>query len=143
MNSGTPRLPETCALVVEDHPESASLLRAILEPCGMAVVTVRSAAEAEVMLKAIRPEVILCDIVLPGEDELSFVRRLRQHEDSGIRSIPTIAMTAFFERIEAHTAHQAGFDILMKKPVDPEQVQVVVARLVGRQGLTPPQDADR
>jgi CheY-like chemotaxis protein len=130
-NSRSTRL-NISALVIEDHAESARLLEAVLEPWGVVVITTTTAEEAELMLEAVRPDVILCDIVLPGSDGLTFVRRLRQCSDNRLKSTPAIALTAAYEDVDARTARKAGFDVFLRKPVDPDQLPHIVAFLVSQ-----------
>lgn len=125
-----PRLLNISALVIEDDRESATLLKAILEPWGVFVVSASSAEEAKGMLATVRFEVILSDIDLPGEDGLTFVRWLRQCADTRIDKIPAIALTFNYEDVDARTAREAGFDVFLRKPVDPDQLPHIVALLV-------------
>ena len=130
------------ALVIEDDHASASLLQAILAPWGVVVVRASSAEEAQVMLATVRPDVILCDIDLPGADGLSFARWLRESSDSRrLDKIPAIALTFRYEDVDARTAREAGFDVFLHKPVDPDQLPHIIALLVARQGGTPAPDA--
>lgn len=124
------------ALVIEDDQESASLLQAILEPWGVFVVRASSAEEAQLMLTTVRPEVILCDIDLPGADGLAFVRWLRASPERRLRTIPAIAMTFRYEDVDGRTAREAGFDVFLRKPVDPDQLPHIVALLVATKGGT-------
>jgi two-component system, OmpR family, response regulator len=118
------------ALVVDDHLESILLIEVILEPWGVSIVSAASAAEAESMIQAIQPDVILCDLVMPGLDRLTFIRRLRTHGDPRIRNIPAVAITAMYEDISARIARDAGFDVYIRKPIDAEQLPHTIALLV-------------
>jgi CheY-like chemotaxis protein len=122
------------ALVVEDDRESARLLRAILEPWGVVIMSVSSAEEAQATVATVHPDVILCDINLPGADGLTFVRWLRQHVDARLQRIPAIAMTFRYEDVDARTAREAGFDVFLQKPIDPDQLPHLVALLVAATG---------
>ena len=66
-------------LVLEDHGESLALLHAVLEPAGMRLTSARSTEEAMRLLlrDGVRPDVILSDLILPGQDGLVFLRWLR------------------------------------------------------------------
>jgi CheY-like chemotaxis protein len=123
-------LPTIVALVVDGDRRSAEFVRAVLEPRGISVVRVQSAEEADLMLAAITPEVLLCDIALPGEDGLSFMRRLRKATAPAIRNVPTIAMTAAYGKFDARAVREAGFDVFLRKPPDPEQLADTVVLLV-------------
>jgi two-component system CheB/CheR fusion protein len=119
------------ALMVDGDRTSTNLVREVLGPFGVAVVSVGSAEEADVLLPAITPEVLLCDLVLPGEGGLAFIRRIRGRLAPAIRDVPAIAMTSSSE-FDAGAAHRAGFDVLLRKPLDPERLSESVALLVAR-----------
>jgi len=121
------------ALVIEDHEESVALLQAVLEPAGFRVVATRSGEDARrLLMESLRPDVVLCDLVLPDEDGLAFVRWLRTGGPSKSRRVPAIAMTAFYERYGTREVREAGFDVYLHKPLDPDQVPYVVGRLIAR-----------
>jgi len=102
------------ALVIEDHEESVALLQAVLEPAGFRVVATRSGEDARrLLMESLRPDVVLCDLVLPDEDGLAFVRWLRTGGPSKSRRVPAIAMTAFYERYGTREVREAGFDGLV------------------------------
>jgi DNA-binding response OmpR family regulator len=124
-----PDLSTLSALVVEDHDESALLLEAILKRSGLRLLPARTAESAREVLSSVRPDIVLCDLVLPGEDGLGFVRWLRAHHG---RQLPAVAMTAFYERYSTREVRDAGFDVLLHKPIDPEQLVHTVTLLVGR-----------
>jgi CheY-like chemotaxis protein len=119
------------ALVIETHPDSASLVQAVLEPWGITVLRASSTAEAATMIGAVRPEIILCDIAPPHADGLDFLRRLRASADPRLRTVPAIAMSAAYEDIDARTARAAGFDVFLRKPIDPDELPHTVAALIG------------
>ena len=121
-------------LVLEDHGESLALLHAVLEPAGIRVVAARSTEEAKrlMLLGGIRPDVILSDLVLPGEDGLAFIRWLRAEGPEESRRVPAIAMTAFYERYGTREVREAGFDMYIQKPLDPDQIPYTIGLLVAK-----------
>ena len=120
------------ALVIEDYEESVALLHAVLEPAGIQVLAARSAEDARRLMDTAKPDVVLCDLVLPGDDGLAFVRWLRDEGPAESRRVPAIAMTAFYERYGTREVREAGFDVYLHKPLDPDQVPYVVGRLIAR-----------
>jgi CheY-like chemotaxis protein len=132
----TPDLLNISALAIEDDRESVSLLRAVLEPWGVLVVTTSSTEEAQRMLATLRPDIVLCDIDLPGADGLTFVRWLRESSDARLHKTPAIAMTFRYEDVDARTARAAGFDVFLRKPIDPDQLPHIVALLVASRAAT-------
>ncbi|HEV8586299.1 MAG TPA: response regulator [Methylomirabilota bacterium] len=121
-------------LVLEDHGESLALLHAVLEPAGIRVISARSTEEAKrlIVLQSMRPDVILSDLVLPGEDGLAFIRWLRAEGPPEIRRVPAIAMTAFYERYGTREVREAGFDMYVQKPLDPDQIPFTIGLLVAK-----------
>jgi CheY-like chemotaxis protein len=119
-------------LVIEDHAESASLLEAVLRGWRIETRTVATADEARALLETYRPDVIICDLKLPREDGLSFVRWLRSQPDNQLSRIPTIAVTANYEEYSARTVREAGFDLYMAKPLDLDGLPHQIVLLVGQ-----------
>ncbi len=121
-------------LVLEDHGESLALLHAVLEPAGIRVIAARSAEEGKrlILLSGVRPDVLLADLVLPGEDGLAFIRWLRAEAPVECRRVPAIAMTAFYERYGTREVREAGFDMYVQKPLDPDQIPFTIGLLVAK-----------
>ena len=123
---------DVAALVIEPSPDSARLVQAVLEAWGVAVITTSSTTEAELMIAAVRPDIVLCDIRPPRADGLQFIQWLRSSSDDRLRHTPAIAMTAAYEDIDARAARSAGFDVFLRKPIDPEQLPHTVALLLAQ-----------
>jgi CheY-like chemotaxis protein len=65
-----------------------------------------------------RPDIIVSDVGLPGEDGLTFLRRLRQLPGG---DVPAVALTAFVRPEDRDLALAAGFDAHVAKPIEPKQ----------------------
>ena len=129
MNStDRPVLSDITALVVDDHRDSVHLLIAALEPFGAAVIAAGSAPEARELLRATDVDVVVCDLELPGENGLEFIRWVRSRSST----VPAIAVTFFPERFGVREARAAGFDVYLRKPIDPTDIVGVVATLMKR-----------
>jgi CheY-like chemotaxis protein len=76
--------------------------------------------------EAFRPEVVLLDIGLPRMDGYEVARRLRQHE--GLKQAFVVALTGYGQDEDRRRAREAGFDVHLVKPADPEAVLQLVAR---------------
>jgi len=125
-----PVLSGVKALVVDDHRDSVQLLAAALEPYGVRVIAAASAPEAREILSAGAVDIIVCDLELPGENGLELIRWVRA-QPSGL-DVPAIAVTFFSERFGVREARAAGFDVYLRKPIDPTDIVHVVATLVNR-----------
>jgi PAS domain S-box-containing protein len=121
-----PDLSGVKVLAVDDERDARLLLQALFEQCGAKIETCGSAAEALVLLDEYRPDVLVSDIGMPGEDGYSLIRRVRA---SGNR-IPAVALTAFARTEDRFQALQAGFDMHVPKPVEPAELALVISRLV-------------
>ncbi len=119
-------------LVVDDEPDARDLIRAVLEGCGAVVTTVSSAQEALAAVRSIGPDVIVSDIGMPAEDGYSFIRKLRaSSRDAGGRT-PAVALTAYARPEDRTRALVEGFQSHAAKPIDPQELLIVVANLAGR-----------
>jgi CheY-like chemotaxis protein len=79
------------------------------------------------------PDLILCDIGLPGEDGYSLLRIIRQREQTAAaRRVPAVAVTAFAGRQDRERALAAGFDEHLPKPVEPERLISLLEEIANR-----------
>jgi signal transduction histidine kinase len=89
-----PELIGLRVLVVEDQPDARAMLVELLEECRAVVYAADSAAEGMRLLQDHRPDILLSDIGMPGEDGYSFVRRVRELGAEAGGALPAIALTA-------------------------------------------------
>lgn len=129
-----PNVPGLHILVVDDEVDSRDLTKTLLERCGARVHAVSSAAEAMQALGELRPDVLLCDIAMPGEDGYSLIRRIRALPAEEGGRIPAAALTAHARAEDRRRTLLAGFNLHVPKPVDPEELLAVVASLGGWAG---------
>lgn len=113
-------------LVVEDDADVADSLRTLLELEGHAVAVARSGAEALDEAREGRPEVILCDIGLPGElDGYDVARRVRA--DSELPNVRLVALTGYAHSSDRARAREAGFDDHLTKPIQLGELRRILA----------------
>ncbi|TAK83644.1 MAG: response regulator [Betaproteobacteria bacterium] len=105
-------------LVVEDNRDSAESLRRLLYYSGYEVAVAYTGQEGLRAAKRMRPDVILCDIGLPDTNGFTVAAALR--EETATAGARLIAVTAYGEDEDRRRAMQAGFDLHLVKPVDPE-----------------------
>ena len=86
-----------------------------------------SGAEALARAPLFRPEVILCDIGLPGMNGYEVVRRFREHES--LRDTVLVALTGYTSEADKKLATQAGFDFHIAKPPSVERLREILAQL--------------
>lgn len=107
-------------LVVEDNRDSAEGLRMLLEICGYKVSLAHTGPEGLETAKLKRPDVVLCDIGLPGLDGFAVAMALR--EDPNTASTKLIAVTGYGQDADRRRALEAGFDVHLVKPVEPDRL---------------------
>jgi PAS domain S-box-containing protein len=114
-------------LVVEDNRDSADSLRMVLELYGYEVNVAYTGPEGIQAAEKWIPDVVLCDIGLPGLDGYAVVSKLRQNPATAKARM--IAVTGYGTEEDRRRSEQAGFDQHLIKPVDPEALQQVLASL--------------
>jgi PAS domain S-box-containing protein len=119
-------------LVVDDETDARQLLRCVLEAGGARVRTAESGAAALEMIRLEKPDVIVSDIGMPEVDGYDFIRSLRRltREEGG--RIPAVALTAYARAEDRRKALLAGFQNHSAKPMDPQELVIVVANVAGR-----------
>ena len=119
-------------LVVDDEPDARTLVQSVLEDGGAIVTTAKGAAEGLEAIRIALPDVIVSDIGMPEVDGYEFVRRLRELPREQGGRIPAVALTAYARAEDRRKALMTGFQNHAAKPVDPQELVVVVANLAGR-----------
>ncbi|HUQ32433.1 MAG TPA: ATP-binding protein [Pyrinomonadaceae bacterium] len=127
-----PELAGLRVLVVDDEMDARDLLAMVLESCGAMVTTVGTAGEALDAVKRLKPDILVSDIEMPGEDGYSLIAKIRAllPEDGG--RVPALALTAHARLEDRMRALTGGFQMHVAKPVEPAELVVVLASLVGR-----------
>lgn len=115
-------------LVIEDDPASASLMEYLLTAHGYTALLCADGSDGLAMARDEMPDLILCDIQLPGIDGYTIAARLKS--DPRTRSIPLIAMTAMAMVGDREKVLAAGFDAYLSKPVDPMQFATQIKPLL-------------
>jgi len=127
------RLNGLRVLVVDDEPDARRLLVRVLEEVGAIVTAAGSTAEALDALAKHRPEVLVSDIGMPGEDGFDLIRQVRSR-GLHARDLPAVALTAFVQKDDQRRALLAGFQFHVAKPADPHDLTAIIASLAGRTG---------
>jgi signal transduction histidine kinase len=129
--SSMPSLEGVHVLVVDNEPDARSLVSAILESRGASVTVVESAAAALEEIRSHRPDVLVSDIAMPGEDGYTLIRKVRRLEDT-FAPLPAAALTAYATASDRAEALLAGYQAHLAKPVEPAELTAVVASLARR-----------
>lgn len=115
-----PRLEGIRILVVDDDERLRSALVTLLQRAGAVVESAESATVARSLVRSFSPDVLLCDIAMPGEDGYAFIRKLR--DDSRGKAVAALALTAYASERDRKQAAEAGFDRHISKPVEFERL---------------------
>ncbi len=129
-----PSLHGVRVLVVDDDRDGLEMLAAILGNCGAEVRACASAAEAFDAVQSWRPDVLVSDVEMPGEDGYAFIRRVRALDSSRLARTPAVALTAYGRVEDRLRTLSAGYSMHVAKPADPTELAIVVANLAGRTG---------
>ncbi|MFN7930721.1 MAG: response regulator [Blastocatellia bacterium] len=116
-------------LAVDDEADARQLLTAILSASGAEVHTAGSLVEALQLLDTWQPDVLVSDIGMPNGDGYDLVRAIRQRHSTTGQWLPAIALTAYARVEDRMRALAAGFQMYVTKPVEPQELLVVVASL--------------
>jgi CheY-like chemotaxis protein len=118
-------------LVVDDNADVRDLIAAVLERAAADVSTADSAEQALASIKAQRPDVLLCDLHMPGIDGFELIHRLRAWERTGgaRAPIPAAAVSAYASLGQRLRHARDEFQAFLTKPVDPETLVRTVREL--------------
>jgi len=133
------------AVVVEDEANARELITSVLELSGARVTAFGSAREALDLLTddtIPRPDILISDLAMPGEDGISLIRKLREWERAHGGALPAIALTAFGAAHDRIGALEAGFQTHVAKPAEPAELVVMVRSLI-QNGLRPNKNTGR
>ena len=122
-------------LIIDDDERLRLLLRRFLEESDFRVTDVGSAADARQMLSGIIFDLIIVDIMMPGETGLEFLADIREHN-----KVPALFLTAMAETEHRIAGLESGADDYMSKPFEPRElvlrIRSILARAATRPGKT-------
>jgi signal transduction histidine kinase/CheY-like chemotaxis protein len=117
-------------LVVDDSRDAAQTLADLLELSGCEINVAHSGPSAIEAARQFRPEVVLCDLGLPGMDGYAVIAELRR--DPATAPACMIAITGYGGEEERRRSREAGFDHHLVKPVDPNELEGLLAKAGAR-----------
>lgn len=121
------RSGSTRILIVEDNHDAAAVLQLVLESQGHEVDIAHSGEEALSNVRSFEPDVVLCDIGLPGgKSGYDVARSLRG--DPSFAELYLVALSGLGYPEDIQQAEDAGFDAHVLKPVDIDELAAVLAR---------------
>lgn len=114
-------------LVVDDDTRLRTLLRKYLSDNGYLVSVAADAAEARAKMAALAVDMLVLDVMMPGEDGLSLTRDLRK-----TNPVPILLLTAMGEVDDRINGLEAGADDYLSKPFEPRELLLRVASILRR-----------
>lgn len=129
------RLKDLRILLVEDDVDTRELIAALLSQQGAEVIAVNSSATALPEVKRVKPDLIISDIGMTGENGYEFIRKVRSLDPQAGGRIPAIALTAYAGSRDRRRALLAGFQMHLPKPVEPDDLLAMVLSLTFKPAL--------
>jgi len=119
-------------LVVDDDTRIRSLLKQFLTEQGFRITVAATAAEARRRLEGLDFDLIVLDVMMPGESGVDLTRSLREAKD-----VPILMLTALAETDSRVTGLEAGADDYLPKPFDPRELVLRINNILRRGGPAP------
>lgn len=120
-------VPETHLLVVDDDERIRTLLRRFLARNGFFVTTAKDAAHARRLLSGLEFDLIVLDVMMPGEDGFSLTRDIRKRSQT-----PILLLTAKGGTDDRITGLESGADDYLAKPFEPRELLLRIAAILRR-----------
>src|SRR4051812_24460069 len=126
-------------LVIEDNPANLALVEYLLNAFGYVTLTATDGASGVRVAREKRPDLVICDLQMPGLNGYEVLERLRA--DPALQGTPVIAVTAFSMQDDQTKVLAAGFNGYLSKPIEPErfvaQIEEYLPRAQRRGGSKP------
>jgi signal transduction histidine kinase len=129
LSEGGRRLGSVSVMVVDDDHNSRASMCRLLENHGASVVAVESPADALSRFRQVRPDILISDISMPGEDGYALIRQVRGLPVGDGGGVPAIALTDRAQPDEAREALTAGYHRHLTKPVAVGQLVAAITEL--------------
>ncbi len=107
------------ALIVEDSQTDQNFFSSHLQKAGFSVTAVSSVEEAEDKVKANKPDLIILDVILPGQSGFELCRELKSQDET--KNIPVIICSTKETNVDKMWGDMLGANAYLVKPVDPEE----------------------
>ena len=117
-------------LLVEDNEDSREMMKVMLDQLEFETTAVGSASEALKEFNRFKPDILISDIGMPGEDGYALIRKVRQIPPAQGGLIPAIALTGYASLQDRDLALKAGYQAHFTKPIDIDKLVVLIKDLL-------------
>ncbi len=118
----------TTVLLVEDSLTDTQILTHSLRSAGLAVISVTSCEEAWRTLQLQKPDLVLLDVMLPGQSGFEFCREFKENASTG--QIPVVICSTKGTDVDKLWGTMLGADAYLAKPVNPQELMKTILKLV-------------
>ena len=130
--SGDKPLQGLKVLVVDDERDAREVVSQALSQCGADTASACSTREALEVMSRFRPDVLVSDLRMPGEDGYALIQRVRQLPPGARPDVPAIALTGLVHPEDQRRALRAGYQSFVPKPVEVDDLAAVIQRVARR-----------
>jgi PAS domain S-box-containing protein len=114
-------------LAVDDEPDMLSLITFVLQDFGAEVKSVTTAMAAMDCLRQFKPDILISDLAMPGRDGYELLQQVKSQPEG---QIPAIALTSYASATYKERSLQAGFQLHLAKPVEPQVLVAAILELI-------------
>jgi CheY-like chemotaxis protein len=119
-------------LVVDDEKDTLDIVEMLLKAHGAQTRSAGGAADGLACIRTFRPDALVSDLAMPGEDGHAFIRKVRALPANDGGCVPAIALSAHVYSDDRDRALASGFDGFLPKPVRPRALVDCLRALIGR-----------
>lgn len=122
-STSRPPIPYTI-LLIEDENSMGEVTQLLLESCGYEVTVATDGAQGLRLVRAITPNLVICDVNMPGLSGIDVLKALRQSELT--RKLPVVFLSGFISEEQTKEARKLGVSAFLAKPCSFEEMKQVV-----------------
>lgn len=117
----------TTVLLVEDSLTETEVLTRYLKQAGLTVVSVKSGEEAQIKLQSQKPDLVILDVILPGQSGFELCRELKTNTST--QQIPVVICSTKGSEADKLWGSMLGADAYIPKPVNQQQLMQTIQQL--------------
>ena len=115
-------------LVVEDSLTDTEVLTLYLRQVGLAVVSVQSGEEAQAQIRLQKPDLVILDVILPGQSGFELCHSLKSNEDT--KQIPVVICSSKGTEADQLWGSMLGANAYLAKPVDLQKLKHIIEQFI-------------